>query len=604
MNKIENLKPFPKFCCSIGYIPTSYKVSMTYEEQLFWLCDFLKNTVIPTVNQNGQAVEELQNLYIELKSYVDNYFENLDVQEEINNKLDEMAQDGTLANIINNEIFEELNEKVSLIPKIRKFANYFFGVYFNRNTLKMDYFTSLNGIEWAKQNIINNLPNGRDPSLIYVKELKKFIITYSSASSTTTFNIGISSDLINWEWKSIYISGYNSERRCWAPDLLYKDGKLYVTFSVKNISDDNMQVYLTSTTDLETFNNWTPPEKLALGLDYVIDSQIKFVNGLYYLICKNGTNENVVDPIKIFTSDNLINWNIYNSSLINAEVEGCNLIPYDDKFLIEVDLFLERGHAFAKTEILNDNSKILWNESNGLSIGLEDVAHGSIIYVDDEETNEIIKALNINFTGSNLDDRNYNGKNITGDFENFVILPGYIYTITGNPTIQNLLNPFNLDLVSMKFATNVNNKLKIVNVGRDLQHMTKRDITLSNSAGINEQTFLLDLRWGYHNTTLPIIKSYDASQYWQNPNGLELVEATVKIHGTSGLVILAVKATSSINGQWSNLLSLPDNLLKPIQGGMISGDRKNIYQMNANNVQASITLSSGVTEVVRIPFIA
>lgn len=100
MNEIKNLKPFPRFCCSIGYIPTSYKISMTYEEQLLWLCDFLENTVIPTVNQNGQAVEELQNLYIELKHYVDNYFENLDIQTEINNKLDDMAEQGQLTELI------------------------------------------------------------------------------------------------------------------------------------------------------------------------------------------------------------------------------------------------------------------------------------------------------------------------------------------------------------------------------------------------------------------------------------------------------------------------------------------------------------------------
>lgn len=100
MINLENLKPFPKFCCSIGYIPTSYKVAMTYEEQLIWFCDFLENTVIPTVNQNGQAVEELQNLYTELQNYVDNYFENLDVQTEINNKLDEMAEGGQLTDII------------------------------------------------------------------------------------------------------------------------------------------------------------------------------------------------------------------------------------------------------------------------------------------------------------------------------------------------------------------------------------------------------------------------------------------------------------------------------------------------------------------------
>ena len=74
MIEIENLKPFPKFCYTIGMIPTSYKESLTYEEQLIWFCSFLQDTVIPTVNNNGQAVEELQNLYVELKNYVDNYF--------------------------------------------------------------------------------------------------------------------------------------------------------------------------------------------------------------------------------------------------------------------------------------------------------------------------------------------------------------------------------------------------------------------------------------------------------------------------------------------------------------------------------------------------
>lgn len=42
----------------------------------------------------------LVNLFNELKSYVENYFDNLDVQEEINNKLDAMADDGTLQEIV------------------------------------------------------------------------------------------------------------------------------------------------------------------------------------------------------------------------------------------------------------------------------------------------------------------------------------------------------------------------------------------------------------------------------------------------------------------------------------------------------------------------
>lgn len=86
--------PFKHFCMSIGAIPTSYKDSLDYYENLLWLIKYLEETIIPTVNNNGEAVSELQTLYIELKNYVDNYFTNLDVQEEINNKLDEMVESG------------------------------------------------------------------------------------------------------------------------------------------------------------------------------------------------------------------------------------------------------------------------------------------------------------------------------------------------------------------------------------------------------------------------------------------------------------------------------------------------------------------------------
>ena len=100
----KTLPPLTRFIYTLGQLPTSYLMSMTYEEQLVWLCNYLGTQVIPAVNQNGQAVEELQNLYELLRQYVNDYFDNLDVQEEINKKLDEMADDGTLTNLIKNYI--------------------------------------------------------------------------------------------------------------------------------------------------------------------------------------------------------------------------------------------------------------------------------------------------------------------------------------------------------------------------------------------------------------------------------------------------------------------------------------------------------------------
>lgn len=89
MNKINELPPFKRFCVTIGNLPSSYVDSMSYYECIMWLCKYLKDTVVPTVNENAEAVNELIN-----------WFNNLDVQDEIDNKLDEMASDGTLAEII------------------------------------------------------------------------------------------------------------------------------------------------------------------------------------------------------------------------------------------------------------------------------------------------------------------------------------------------------------------------------------------------------------------------------------------------------------------------------------------------------------------------
>lgn len=97
---VENLKPFPKFFYTLGIIPTSFRVSMSYEEQVLEIMRFIKDEIIPNVNQNILATKELQEKFVELVNYVNDYFESLDLQEEVNNKLDEMAESGDLAEII------------------------------------------------------------------------------------------------------------------------------------------------------------------------------------------------------------------------------------------------------------------------------------------------------------------------------------------------------------------------------------------------------------------------------------------------------------------------------------------------------------------------
>lgn len=92
------LNPFIVFCQKT--IPLAFDESMSFMEAIYALKAYLENEIIPTVNSNAQAVQQLTELVNQLEEYVKHYFDNLDVQEEINNKLDEMAEDGTLLEIV------------------------------------------------------------------------------------------------------------------------------------------------------------------------------------------------------------------------------------------------------------------------------------------------------------------------------------------------------------------------------------------------------------------------------------------------------------------------------------------------------------------------
>lgn len=110
----EDLKPFKAWFQKT--LPLVYDDSLTYQELLYKLIAKI-NEVVESQNQTNENFDELYALFIQLKEYVDNYFKNLDVQEEINNKLDEMVADGTLDKIINEQIFGELNDRIDKLEK-------------------------------------------------------------------------------------------------------------------------------------------------------------------------------------------------------------------------------------------------------------------------------------------------------------------------------------------------------------------------------------------------------------------------------------------------------------------------------------------------------
>ena len=122
-----------RFWCQT-VLPLVYDDSLSYYELLNKVVVYLNNVIsdVSTVETNvGEIVSSFDNLqgyvnnnynqlvdaYNTLEGYVNDYFTNLDVQEEINTKLDIMANDGSLSNLLSplmpNLVTAWLNEHVT-----------------------------------------------------------------------------------------------------------------------------------------------------------------------------------------------------------------------------------------------------------------------------------------------------------------------------------------------------------------------------------------------------------------------------------------------------------------------------------------------------------
>lgn len=97
--KFKKLCPFKWFVLeNFPFIEETFDAITNW--QLFCKVVEYLNKVIEANNTIGNQVEDLTNNFIDLQNFVNEYFNGLDVQEEINNKLDEMAQSGELTDII------------------------------------------------------------------------------------------------------------------------------------------------------------------------------------------------------------------------------------------------------------------------------------------------------------------------------------------------------------------------------------------------------------------------------------------------------------------------------------------------------------------------
>ena len=109
--------------------------SLTLYEKYQRIIHYL-NEVIKKANLTSDEVAKLTALINSIQDYVNNYFENLDVQEAVNNKIDDLISDGTLSTILNQQL---LNTKLDTKDIYEEEDNFFIGTFSSENIDKPNY---------------------------------------------------------------------------------------------------------------------------------------------------------------------------------------------------------------------------------------------------------------------------------------------------------------------------------------------------------------------------------------------------------------------------------------------------------------------------------
>lgn len=119
----NDIKTIPRFCSSLGILPTSYLMTLSYGEQVTWLCNYINNTIIPILKSNNEAIstipifeENVTNQLNEFQTILDSYVSSLDdVKEDIININNTLIQYNILITELNQKINEDIENLEELI---------------------------------------------------------------------------------------------------------------------------------------------------------------------------------------------------------------------------------------------------------------------------------------------------------------------------------------------------------------------------------------------------------------------------------------------------------------------------------------------------------
>lgn len=169
MKDYKKLTPFKfQILQSFPFIAEDFD-SLTNYELLCKVVEYL-NDVIKNENNVEDNVTALYNSFVELQNYVNHYFDSLDIQDEVNIKLDEMVEDGT---------FDRYIERILMMNFVYTYDN----KYLLQNaSIPTGAVARINGDEFFNDGIIDYYKiNGEPNQLFNINGVNKINAYYSGA---------------------------------------------------------------------------------------------------------------------------------------------------------------------------------------------------------------------------------------------------------------------------------------------------------------------------------------------------------------------------------------------------------------------------------------
>ena len=349
MGNIQKIKPSGIFTNYIfKSIPLAFDESLSYYEMLCGVLDLLK-TQEEVINNNADLLAELE-------SYVKNYFENLDVQEEINNKLDEMALDGTLENLIGQYIELQTTFTYNTVNEMKNATN-----LVNGSFAKTTGFYSYNDgggayykvRQMTNEDIIDNifLISLNDPLLIaelqYNNELD-----YLQCGGKINDNTYDSTDLVQLMIDTL------SSKKC--GKIYFPQGRLYFKGTITLKSN----VELIGYGDYSTWNiNSETGQDKATTFYHIADEESNFITSNYLDTSELNYQPNINIKNLYIVGDSNTKNGLYLVGISKSVIENIMIINCQNNIHIEyamttdfIRIFSQRATDYC---LLIDSSKNL-----------------------------------------------------------------------------------------------------------------------------------------------------------------------------------------------------------------------------------------------------